>query len=899
VSPATSPFAAFVNQTFEVRVSLTDSNQSPIVGAQVSVEAPPGCLAPSNVPVTDSQGQTVFVVGVGMAEQAYVFKVKSGSTTPLSFTVSAQYPQAGTVWSVLNRDATVSGTSKESGFGPAGNTYYPRDIEVKSDGSAYVVGYYDVFFIDRLGQFTRVAGNGGTSVAGNGGPALAAGLGYPRFLALDEARQVLYIATDKIVRSVKLSAEPPTIHHCIGGGSGPVPGNAELADIGATIYGLEILSNGRLLVSTSLGLLEYDPAPTSKAVRYAGVTSGQSSPTQVGFDATYGPGIWQAGSRTLLWGTYLRGEEFGSTTTVRGIAGFDGTHSYRMVGRSQSAQTVEMVDGSHMDTAYIYSTIDAAIADSAGNLLFTDNQDVLWKVDTVTQRASRFAGLYELAGVGGEYVPRLGAQFLDGALSMDVGPDGDIWVAEYAGGGRVRRIRKGAVGTRSAQSISILSDDGRSYFPGQLIEPTVSEVRDEGGSLVSGAIVRQVPQGGWSGLRTRDDTDIDGIAFTGGRANAVAGSYSLQAQLLDLDRTLVDADVSSYAVSKPTGGIVTSWLNVEGATNPPSELAPDVAAFDLPIASLLGMTTTSDGTVYVSTTSYGYSVLEIAPNGTVSIVAGGNGAADSGDGLPATAAGLAYPSHLAVDEENGLLYIVCGSSNSHVRVVDLSSGIISSFAGRGAATGVNIPALDKAPWPIHQMKLYDGVLYLIGNDGVDIIDTTAATPTITTWAPEQPCSQPLAIYSLSNNASLAFAPDGAVYLHAYMCGTQVSGTYAYGIVELTESGTPISLLTGDGNVLYAPPHDAKTADGVYSTGMVFDSQGNIYFSEYSRNWLRRLTPSGQLSTVAGSPSQTLGDADFVPGLQAGFYYPADLAIMPDDSVLIIDTYNYSIRRYWP
>lgn len=899
VSPALSPIAAFVSQTFEVTVSLSDADQKPIAAAPITVQGPPGCLTPSSVSPTNASGQSSFVIGVGMAEGPYTFTVKSGSTDALKIVVNAQLPQVGTAWSVVNRAGLNSSIESQNTFGPNGSLYYPRDIETVSNGGAYIADYYDVFFLDKWGQFSKVAGSRSGSVSGDGGPALSAGLGYPRWLAHDAGRNVLYIATTTVVRVVKMAVTPPTIHQAIGGGTGAVPGNAELADVGA-IYGIEMLSNGHLLVSTALGILDYNPDPTSKKLNYYGVISGQYSESNASFLAGYGVGISQFGARTLFWGPYLQGEEFGSSY-MRGIAAFNGQKSYRLIGRSASAPNLEIADGSHMNNSYVNGTIDSVASDSAGNLLFSEGKNLLWRVDTVTQRASRFAGQGGSGGLGGEYVNRLDAQFVAGTLSTDVGPDGDIWVAEYGAGGRVRRIRKGAVGTKSTLKLSILSEDNTEYWSGAAIEPTVSQVLDGSDGVVSGAVVRQVPQGGWPSLIARDETDIDGVSFTGGRVNVVPGNYSLQAQLLELDRGIVSADLLSYKVVRPDSGALTSWVNVAHTSSNLSGSIEGRAAVDTPIYPIRGMTTTSDGSVYVSTTSYNSSVFRVSPTGIISLIAGGNGNIDNGDGLPARDAGLYYPTHLAVDEDENLLYIDCGSgSTNYIRVVDMDTGYIYGFAGRGSAAGLDGPAYDKAPWVINNMVIHDGNLFVMNNDSIDIIDTTEEDPLISAWAIEGSCTSPLSIYSLSTSSSqVAFGPDGTPYFHGYMCGSSVTGTYAYGVAELDDDGVAVDLLTGDGNFVYAPEHDASQADGVYSYGMAVDSHGNIYFSEYTRHWLRKLTPAGILSTVAGSPTSAYGDTDFTSGLSARMYYPQSLATMPDDSVLIWDTYNYALRRYWP
>src|SRR6266849_9892734 len=73
-----------------------------------------------------------------------------------------------------------------------------------------------------------------------------------------------------------------------------------------------------------------------------------------------------------------------------------------------------------------------------------------------------------------------------------------------------------------------------------------------------------------------------------------------------------------------------------------------------------------------------------AASGVITTSAGTGVAAYSGDGGPASRAGLAEPNGLAFDAAQRHLYITDVADN-RVRVIDLSTGTIATFAGTGAA----------------------------------------------------------------------------------------------------------------------------------------------------------------------------------------------------------------------
>jgi sugar lactone lactonase YvrE len=73
-----------------------------------------------------------------------------------------------------------------------------------------------------------------------------------------------------------------------------------------------------------------------------------------------------------------------------------------------------------------------------------------------------------------------------------------------------------------------------------------------------------------------------------------------------------------------------------------------------------------------------------AHSGSIITLAGTGDAAYSGDGGPASAAGLAEPNGLALDGDERRLYLA-DVADHRVRVVDLASGVIETFAGNGVA----------------------------------------------------------------------------------------------------------------------------------------------------------------------------------------------------------------------
>ena len=108
-----------------------------------------------------------------------------------------------------------------------------------------------------------------------------------------------------------------------------------------------------------------------------------------------------------------------------------------------------------------------------------------------------------------------------------------------------------------------------------------------------------------------------------------------------------------------------------------------------------------------------------AANGTITTLAGTGEAAYSGDGGPAARAGLAEPNGLALDAEERHLYIA-DVADHRVRIVDLSSGAIDTFAGTGQAEhgGDGAPAREARIFGARAVKLGpDGTVYILERQG--------------------------------------------------------------------------------------------------------------------------------------------------------------------------------------
>jgi len=76
-----------------------------------------------------------------------------------------------------------------------------------------------------------------------------------------------------------------------------------------------------------------------------------------------------------------------------------------------------------------------------------------------------------------------------------------------------------------------------------------------------------------------------------------------------------------------------------------------------------------------------------------------------------------------------------------------------------------------------------------------------------------------------------------------------------------------------------------------------DNAGNLYVADAFNATIRKITSAGSVSTLAGSAGSR-GDADGT-GAAAQFNYPSGVAVDTAGNVYVADTYNNTIRKINP
>jgi sugar lactone lactonase YvrE len=341
--------------------------------------------------------------------------------------------------------------------------------------------------------------------------------------------------------------------------------------------------------------------------------------------------------------------------------------------------------------------------------------------------------------------------------------------------------------------------------------------------------------------------------------------------------------------------------------------------------ALSGAAVDADGNVYVSDI-FGDNVRKVTPAGGVTLLAGDGGTAR-----------LSAPRGLAIDSA-GNLYVAAGA----IRKI-APTGVVSTVAGRGVPVQVDGPiAVARFVGPTHASADAAGNIYVAEDGGA--IRMIAGNGTVSTLRPYYACTSGTAIkYGLCQSIT-AIAADGAggVYfsysnrvdssigridragkLSRVAGGPQGS---ADGPAGAARFGMHVSIAAGANGVLYVadttnhtlrkitPAGEVTTlagtagqsgsADGVGAAARfsrpfapAVDSAGNIYVADRDNSTLRKVTPAGEVSTFAGSPGRT-GYADgLAEEARFAFGYPVAMTVDSDNNLYVLG--DMMVRKISP
>ena len=283
-----------------------------------------------------------------------------------------------------------------------------------------------------------------------------------------------------------------------------------------------------------------------------------------------------------------------------------------------------------------------------------------------------------------------------------------------------------------------------------------------------------------------------------------------------------------------------------------------------------------------------HTIRKITAAGVVTNWAGLAGTSGSADGS-GSSAHFNTPIGVAADT-NGNVY-VADSYNHTIRKITAARAV-TTLAGSAGKTGT-------ADGTGSAARFYRPFAVAVDSSGVVYVADTL-NHTIRKITPAR------VVTTLAGVAGTSGSADGQsnAATFSYPEGIAVD---ASGVIYVADAGNnTVRRITPDGAVttLAGTAGTAGSTDGMggaaqfrLPTSVAVDSEGNVLVADFANQTIRKITPAGLVTTLGGTPGET-GTANG-SGSAARFYNPEGLAVDREGSLYVADTYNHAIRKGYP
>jgi uncharacterized protein (TIGR03437 family) len=581
-------------------------------------------------------------------------------------------------------------------------------------------------------------------------------------------------------------------------------------------------------------------------------------------------------------------------------------------GGAATSYTVSTVAGSSL-VGDGGTALAAQLSDAEG--LAMDRQGSVYIADANNHRVRRVTttGIIQtLAGTGfpgfsGDGGPASQAQ-LNSPYGMGVDAAGNVYIADL-GNNRVRKVSPdGTINTIAGTGQAGSTGDGGSALAAQLNGPRNAAVDGQGNVYISefyGHRVRVITPDGL--IQTLTGTGLSG--FSGDNSSAIAAQLSYPAGIaVDFAGVVYVADSGNLKIRRVFGGVITTVPLPTFTLTVPTGVTTDGAG-GIYIADSGGkriLRRTASGAIFIAAgagslgamaldsardvaadafgdlfIADGHRVRLVSSSGYGTTFAGDGTFGFRGDGSPATSAVLNSPGGVAVDPV-GNLY-VADTQNHRVRRV-AANGVISTIAGTGIASSAvdGLPATSTAiDAPQGLFIDATGALWLNEYFGERARRLTPGGTTLT----------------VAGNGTAGFNGDSRPAVSAQLQAPGQAAVDGAGNLYIADSGNNrirkvapsgvISTIAGSGSPGFSGDGgQATSAQLNLPRGVAADAAGNLYIADTANNRVRRVEPGGRITSVAGGETSPLS-------------LPLAVMVGADQNIYIADTGNQRIAMLTP
>jgi sugar lactone lactonase YvrE len=295
-----------------------------------------------------------------------------------------------------------------------------------------------------------------------------------------------------------------------------------------------------------------------------------------------------------------------------------------------------------------------------------------------------------------------------------------------------------------------------------------------------------------------------------------------------------------------------------------------------------------DGSLYI-TDRVNDAIRRVAPSGVISTIAGGNGTGYTGDGGPAIDAQLGQPQGIAVDDD-GRIYFT-ERFNHTVRRVDESGTITTVAGGNGAGySGDDGAATDATFDDLHDIEVDASGALLVADTGNHAIRRIVVGGEVDTLAggigPGYSGDDGLATDAkLNGPEGIALDDTGGIY---------VADRSNFAVRFVSSGGTITTVAGGNGHGHAGDGGPAGDAQLSAPNDVLVDADGGVLISQIGVYvGIRHVDALGTITTVAGNGDRGHAGDGGAP-LDAEMF-PHGMALDPHGDVVVAERDNHTVR----
>ncbi len=837
---------------------------------------------------------------------------------------------------VVTTLAGLAGSSGSvDGVGSAARFYLPKGIVADIFGNVYVAerGNHTIRKISAGGVVTTVAGKAGDTGSADG-PGSAARFNGPFGVALDSAGMVYVADTyNHTIRKISPGALVTTV-----AGLAEQRGNADGTGSAARFnqpYGVTADNHGNLYVADWENDSIRKIGPGGVVTTVAGLAgnpgSADGAGSAAGFNYPYGVAVDGTGHVYVADSNnnaIRKIDPDGTVTTVAGSAGSSGStdgtgisarfnqpygvaadnhgnlyvadsynHTIRKIGPGLEVTTIAGLAGNPGSTegagsAARFNFPFGVAVDGAGNLYVADSRNHTIRKISPGVEVTTVAGS---AGNPGSTDGTGSAARFNYPYGVAVDGAGNLYVADWASQ-TIRKVGPGGVVTTVAGlagsygTMDAIGSQARFAGPWSLALDTIGNlyVAEEIN------IIRKIDSAGAV-------TTVAGLAWYSGSADGTAGMARFNGSFgvaADNQGNLYVADASNHRIRK----------SVYAA---PDEPIVDQASGTVGVVRQLNV-------AKPTATQWAWQIIR----------------RPSGSAAELSSSTVRNPTFTPDVADLWIFQMRATNASGEIAIRNLEftakaslsvpPAIVQQPQSQAYTPGDNVTLLVQATGP---PPLY----YQWSFNGTPLLNQTNATLVLAAMTMSQ-----AGIYSVtvsnevgmvgSSNAVLSLTPGNTEYTWVTLAGSAAAGSGAAdGTGSAARFKYPAGVaVDGAGNVWVADmfnqtirkisPAGVVTtvagltgssgyADGTgsaarfnYPAGVAVDGGGNVYIADNANHAIRKLTPNGVVTTLAGMGVPGAADG---PARTAQFYYPESVAVDGAGNVLVADSANYTIRKITP